>query len=242
MKFSPIFPKSIFESYKSLNIENPTALSFFDQKINMSQKFLNEFVKRQRLLSDKQKTLLQNIPSDSFHVDEFFKALGFQEHSFLFLNDKKEIFLELSKNLFKNDKPIKKYDLIINNLIISNIYNQFNFLINVHNLTKENGLMLHIVPFSGLINQNLFNINPIFFRQIAIWNNYEAVKISLSNFSGAEVTIPLRKHQIFYEILDSTDEISHFKKLLDFSKEKLGEDIFLIIILKKMNNNDFKFE
>ena len=242
MKFSPIFPKSIFDCYKSLNMDSPIALSFFDQKIIMNQKFLNEFVKRQRLLSDKQKTLLQTISPDSFHVDEFFKALGFQEHSFLFLNDKKEIFLELSKNLFKNDKPIKKYDLIINNLIISNTYNQLNFLINVHNLTKENGLMLHIVPFSGLFNQNLFNINPIFFKQIAIWNNYEAVKISLSNFSGAEVTIPLRKHQIFYEILDSKDEKSHFKKLLEFSKEKLGEDIYLIIILKKMNNNDFKLE
>ena len=242
MKFSPIFPKSIFDCYKSLSKDSPTALSFFDQKIIMNQKFLNEFVKRQRLLSDKQKTLLQTISPDSFHVDEFFKALGFQEHSFLFLNEKKEIFLELSKNLFKNDKPIKKYDLIINNLIISNTYNQLNFLINVHNLTKENGLMLHIVPFSGLFNQNLFNINPIFFKQIAIWNNYEAVKISLSNFSGAEVTIPLRKHQIFYEILDSKDETSHFKKLLEFSKEKLGEDIYLIIILKKMNNNDFKLE
>jgi len=242
MKFSPIIPKSIFDCYKSLSIDSPTALSFFDQKINMNQKFLNEFVKRQRLLSDKQKTLLQNISSDSFHLDDFFKALGFLEHSFLFPNDKKETFLELSKNLFKHEKPIKKYDLIINNLIMSNTYNQLNFLINLHNLTKENGLMLHIVPFSGLINQNLFNINPIFFRQIAIWNNYEAVKISLSNFSGAEVTIPLRKHQIFYEILYSKDEISHFKKLIDFSKEKLGDDIYFIIILKKMNNKDFKFE
>ena len=39
MKFSPIFPKSIFDCYKSLSMDSPTALSFFDQKIIMIKNF-----------------------------------------------------------------------------------------------------------------------------------------------------------------------------------------------------------
>ena len=44
----------------------------------------------------------------------------------------------------------------------------------IYNLTKKDGLMFHIIPFEGNINHGFFNYHPVFFYNLAMFNNYES--------------------------------------------------------------------
>ena len=44
---------------------------------------------------------------------------------------------------------------------------------NVHNLTKKDGLMFHLIPFEGQIDHGYFSYHPNFFYDLALFNNYE---------------------------------------------------------------------
>ena len=67
----------------------------------------------------------------------------------------------------------KQYDFVTNFGTSEHVFNQQAFFENVHNLTKKNGLMIHILPFEGQFNHCYFNYHPIFFYDLAMFNNYE---------------------------------------------------------------------
>lgn len=77
---------------------------------------------------------------------------------------------------FNSDSVIpsekNKYDLILNMGTSEHIANQFNFFKSCHELCKENGSILHIVPFSGYLHHGFFNYQPKFFFRLAEYNKY----------------------------------------------------------------------
>ena len=71
-------------------------------------------------------------------------------------------------------------------------------------------------------------------------NNYKVLKISLANRNGAEITLNEEDYSILYEQIKPHKNSSKFQKVLDIAKNKLGMNILLVVISKKLSDQEFK--
>jgi len=55
------------------------------------------------------------------------------------------------------------------------VFNQYNFFLQFHDVTKVGGLMFHVVPFHLLNDHGLYSYGPGFFHSLATYNDYELV-------------------------------------------------------------------
>lgn len=67
------------------------------------------------------------------------------------------------------------YCLTVNAGTTEHLINQMNAFTVAHDLTRPGGLMIHVVPFLGLIDHGFFNYNPNFFSSLARCNSYEVL-------------------------------------------------------------------
>ena len=67
------------------------------------------------------------------------------------------------------------YDCVINFGTAEHIFNVYQFFENVHRWTKNGGLMIHGVPFSGWYDHGFYNFNPTFFWDLARANSYSNI-------------------------------------------------------------------
>ena len=89
---------------------------------------------------------------------------------------------------------------MVNNGTGEHVFNQHNLFENMHNLTKENGLILNILPFIDWINHGFYNYNPLLFADLAASNNYEVINMSIANRDGNELSINNKnQYGIYYE-------------------------------------------
>ncbi len=100
--------------------------------------------------------------------------------------------------------------------------------------------MLNILPFIDWINHGFYNFNPIFFADLAASNNYELIKISLANRNGAELKLDNNNFSILFEQIKPHLNNSKFAKMIEIAKEKIGKNILLVVVTKKLSDNDFK--
>ena len=99
--------------------------------------------------------------------------------------------------------------------------------------------MLHVLPFIDWINHGFYNFNPIIFGDLAASNKYEIIKISLANRNGAELKLENKNHTILFEQIKPNNNLSNFNKMLEMAKDKVGKNILLVVILKKLSNHKF---
>ena len=99
--------------------------------------------------------------------------------------------------------------------------------------------MLHVLPFIDWINHGFYNFNPIIFGDLAASNKYEIIKISLANRNGAELKLENKNHTILFEQIKLNNKQSNFNKMLEIAKDKVGKNILLVVILKKLSNLKF---
>ena len=125
---------------------------------------------------------------------------------------------DLNKNIFEKYNFKEKFDLVINNGTGEHIFDQYNFFLNFHNLTKINGLMLSILPFIDWINHGFYNFNPIFFADLAASNKYDILKISFANRNGAELKLDNNNFSILFEQIKPHLNNS---KMIEITKKKL---------------------
>ncbi len=71
----------------------------------------------------------------------------------------------------------RKYDVVINNGTAEHVFNFCQVFKNIHDLTKENGVMIHESPFTGCINHGFFCIQPNLFFDLAAANGYEIISV-----------------------------------------------------------------
>lgn len=74
---------------------------------------------------------------------------------------------------------------------------------------------------------------------MAASNNYEIIKITLANRDGAELLIPLENQKYLYEQIKPNKKISNFRTIVNLAQEKLGKNILLVIISRKISESDF---
>ena len=100
---------------------------------------------------------------------------------------------------------------------------------------------MHIVPFIGYVNHAFYNYPPLFFIDLASANNYKIIKISFCNRDGSEIIIDKDKYVSICTQIKPKEiyKKTFIYKVIEFSKNKIGENFFILTVLKKINNKNF---
>ena len=197
-----------------------------------------------KFLKSHQKKSLLNLLKEkvNFTTKDFYLALGCLSYDSIDINgDQGSFSFDLNYNLIDEYKFHNKFDFVINNGTSEHLFNQLSFFKNTHELCENGGLMLHIVPFIGYVNHGFFNYPPLFFIDLASANNYEVVKIAFCNRDGFEIIIDKEKYINICDQLKPTESHKNtfIYKVIEHSKNKIGENFFLLTVFKKKNNNKF---
>ena len=243
MTFNPLAAVMTFKCKNILTNEpNPVALDLGSQTSRIDKNFLKKFLEINNGISIEIKSNIEQlIKKGKFSTKEYFNAINFHDYSSIDINGAYESYnFDLNLNIKEDYNFNKKFDLVINNGTSEHIFNQSNFFLNFHNLTQVNGLMLNIVPFIDWINHGFYNYNPIFFADLAAANGYEILKICLGNRNAAILNIDKKFQKTFFDQIKPNNDNSEFKNIISLARSKLGENIILVVILKKINEEIFK--
>ncbi len=127
---------------------------------------------------------------------EYFKHIGFEHISI----DKNGYDGALQLNLDKpilNRNLVGSFDIITNSGTTEHVSNQFECFKNIHNLCKEGGIFIHVVPKIGHWKKHSpFYYTFEFFRKLAEFCEYEIISEEDMNYLGGEmdlVVVSLRK-------------------------------------------------
>lgn len=243
MTFNPIAAKSVFKCKKLISTKQANALDLGSQTSSIDTNFLEFLIKEQNISSPELIFRFNELKfKENFTTREYFMALGFDDYFSIDINGAYNSFeFDLNSDIKNKYDFHNQYDLVINNGTGEHVFNQANLYLNFHNLTKKNGIMLNIVPFIDWINHGFYNYNPIFFADLAASNNYEVINIYLANRNAGELELPKENRKILYEQIKPHRQEGEFKKVIDFAQEKLGKNIFLISISKKLSDDEFKY-
>ena len=192
------------------------------------------------------KYLIQHPNPESKEIvitKDFYKHLGFSEYSSIDADGERgSLIYDLNQNLEQKYNFRKKFDLVTNFGTSEHVFNQKNFFENVHNLTKVNGSIIHILPFEGYFNHGYFNYQPSFFYDLALFNNYQIIYFWY--FSERPDKNFYYYHGSNYKPLDYSNKlIKYFDKLSQ--KKILSGDpsnchSSLGIVYKKKKDDKFK--
>lgn len=159
-------------------------------------------------------------------VKELYFHYGYTRYLALDVNEKKDaIIADLNQPVDLGET----FDLVTNNGTSEHIFNQAMVFENAHNLSH--GYMVHCLPFTPWVNHGFFNYNPIFFRDLASANDYDA-RIFIASAAGS--WFQLKAKDLFAE----KHPIKLEKKL-----EKLkytGHSSLVVAILRKTNGDAFR--
>ena len=173
----------------------------------------------------------------------FYKAIGFEEYACVDADGNNDSLLFDLNLIIKDEYNFnKKFDLVTNFGTSEHLINQKNFFENVHNLTNQNGYILHMLPFEGYINHGYFNYQPAFFYDMATANNYEIVgfwyyserfSLNFFHYKGRHY-IPLNYDN---KLIDFLDDLVRKGKFFMTPK---GNQSSLAILYKKLNSDKFR--
>ncbi len=242
MTFNPVAAINVLECRNIIKNENPEAIDLGSQTSSINSSFISSLIDKKSKLKDLQKGNLENLKNkNDFVTKDYFQSIGFRDYKSIDINGAYESYqFDLNKNISKTYNFNQKYDLVINNGTGEHIFNQYALFLNSHNLTKINGIMLNILPFIDWINHGFYNFNPIFFADLAASNNYKIEKISLANRDGAELKLNASDYSIMFEQIKPHTNDSKFNKMIEIAKTKIGKNILLVVVLRKLLNNKFK--
>ena len=242
MTFNPVAALNVLECKNIITNSNPDAIDLGSQTSSINKYFINNLINQNKQISNLLKKSLQKLSDkNKFSTKDYFMTLGFNEYKSIDINGAYNSFqFDLNKDILKTYNFNKKYDLVINNGTGEHVFNQYAMFLNFHNLTKINGVMLNILPFIDWINHGFYNFNPIFFADLAASNNYEIIKISLANRDGAELKLDGNNYSILFEQIKPYKNDTKFEKMIEIAREKIGKNILLVVITKKLSDNDFK--
>ena len=242
MSFNPVAALNVIECRNIISRNKPNAIDLGSQTASIDNIFIQNLFTQNKPLNELQKkNLLELTKKNSFETKEFFTSLGFSDYKSIDINGAYESFqFDLNKNISENYNFNNKYDLVINNGTGEHIFNQYALFLNSHNLTKVSGIMLNIVPFIDWVNHGFYNFNPIFFADLAASNNYKIIKISLANRNGAELKLDGNNFSVLFEQIKPHNKNSQFEKIVEVAKEKIGKNILLVVVTKKLSDHMFK--
>lgn len=242
MTFNPVAAQNIIQCKNIIKQPKPTAVDLGSQTPSLNNTFLDFILKKNQFLVSSQKLMINDLKKNKyFSTYDFFKSVGYNDYCSIDINGAYDSYkFDLNKNINETYRFKNSFDLVINNGTGEHVFNQHSLFLNIHNLTKKDGLMLNILPFIDWINHGFYNFNPIFFADLAASNSYNILKIALANRNAAEIALKERDQNILFEQIKPHRATSKFKNLLEYVQEKLGKNILLVVIMQKKTNADFK--
>ncbi len=107
---------------------------------------------------------------------DFYRALGFRDYKCIDLDGANEaLVFDLNKSLSRDYDFDETFDLVTNHGTTEHAFNQLSCFENVHNLTKQTGIIIHALPSQGYQNHSFFNYHPSFFLDLAAANDYQVL-------------------------------------------------------------------
>lgn len=115
------------------------------------------------------KILLNSQHRDIADSRDLYSHWGIKNYTSFDLYDRRATKVDLNLDLERTDT----WDIVTNFGTSEHLFNQFAFMKNCHDLTRQGGVSLHALPVASGMDHGFFNYHPTFFRSLAIANNYE---------------------------------------------------------------------
>ena len=183
-----------------------------------------------------------NFNGDYASAKELYNLLGLKYNSMDANGEYNSLVVDFNEDIQSKYKFTEKFDLCTNMGTSEHLIGQANFFKNIHNTTKVNGIMLHLLPMEGYHGHCYFNYHPNFFYDLALSNKYEIREFWYFSQRGSE----LFKHysgQNFYPLNYNNNLINDLEALTkkNIYKNTLIDNCSSIcIIYKKTEDNEFK--
>ena len=182
MSFNPLFCKEMIRIFKNENIKSVVELgnqTFQRDNIQILKKHIN-----QASSPNKFSEIIQRADV-SDQTEQFFRALGATRYLAIDVNNKYgSLPMDLNQSLACKYGFDEKFDLVTNNGTGEHIFDQCSVFKNTHNLVKEGGLMVHMLPFAHWPNHGFYNFNPILFFDLAYANDYQITRFLICEGKG----------------------------------------------------------
>ena len=161
---------------------------------------------------------------------EFYESLGYKEYVALDINTR------MNATIVDLNYPVDvgQYDLVTSNGDIEHIFDQRQVFENIHNATKVDGVMLHIVPWIPWLNHGFYNLQPIIFEALSRTNNYEILFFWIGDRFGKRYEVDEDEYKELFR--------EKFPKMLEQVILNLGtqQDLSLVCVMKKTSDNPFR--
>jgi hypothetical protein len=109
---------------------------------------------------------------------------------------------------------------------------------NAHDLCKEGGVMLHVMPFSPWINHGFYCFNPILFRDLAAANGYRVVYTVIGHRNDGEIPVVSGSDWLYAE-KQPTKLIDYMEKMRKRSRNA-SVDLLIGVALRKVYDAAFR--
>lgn len=188
---------------------------------------------------------LFNIKEEkNLSAKEFYLKMGFNVYNSIDADGTSDSFVfDLNYNIKQKYSFETQYDYVTNFGTSEHVFNQKTFFENVHNLTKKDGLMFHLIPFEGQIDHGYFSYHPNFFYDLALFNNYEILGFwyyssrstkKFGRYTGYNLSRPFKYNN---DLLHFIDKLAIKNKI---SCTPLANTADLGILYKKISSQTFQ--
>lgn len=185
--------------------------------------------------------LIINFKDEYVSAKELYNFLNLQYNAVDANGEYNSMVLDFNEDIQSKYKYTKKFDLCTNLGTSEHLIGQANFFKNIHNTTKKNGMMLHLLPMEGYHGHCYFNYHPKFFYDLASSNKYE-IKEFWYFSQRASKFLKHYSGQNFYPLNYNENLIADLEKL---SSKKIYENSIInncssiCVIYKKTESNEF---
>ena len=217
MSFNPLIAKVTGElSAKNPQIESVVELG--NQTFNASPTVLKYVQSLSNTFNQEELKRLSNLSKSerSDQTANYYKAIRINSYTAIDINEKYgSLAMDLNYSLKERYEYNQTFDLVTNNGTGEHIFNQASVFENMHNLTKKDGYMIHIMPFVNWQNHGFYNFHPILYLDIAHANQYELISLGIGEREGKVVIARNERLETFRsQTVSRSTESNLFKKII----------------------------
>ncbi len=114
-----------------------------------------------------------NFTETYVSASKLYDLIGLKYNSMDANGEYNSLVIDFNEDIQSKYKFTEKFDLCTNLGTSEHLIGQTNFFKNIHNTTKTNGIILHLLPMEGYHRHCYFNYHPNFFYDLASSNKYE---------------------------------------------------------------------
>jgi len=112
---------------------------------------------------------------------DYLKAIGYGSYACIDVNDKfGALQMDLNENLAARYGFKETFDVVTNNGTGEHVFDQASVFRNMHELAKDGGVFVHVLPFHNYTNHGFYCFQPQLFHDVAMANGYDMLRLSVA--------------------------------------------------------------